>query len=363
MRIQLLAFVPLVVASLPMLAQSAELEAIVDGVVRRHMAEKQIPGLSVAVVHRGEVVFSRGYGHASLEFDVAATPASVYPISSVSKIFAGLLAVRLAEQGKLDLDASIANFFRQTPRDKEPITVRHLLQHTHGLEDSYRSENYATSSGKTFGESTVSELARWSLQQPTRFEPGTDWQYSLIGYVMLAKIMEISGGESYESLLDLYVFQPLDMEVTFGGTEVVTLGRNPVLYELVEGEVSGHAVDFPQKTYAAGGANTSVEELAKLFEVLRGDAFIDSGAKDTLWKNTELPNGKSTHYGLGWFSYETSTQRWVVGHEGGGASWVIYYPELDVAVIALSNMSGARADSLPFEIAREAFAANLLQLN
>jgi CubicO group peptidase (beta-lactamase class C family) len=363
MRKRILTIVAVVAASLPMLGQSAELEIIVEDVVRRHMAEKQIPGLSVAVVHGGELVFSGAYGRASLEFTMPATPATVYPISSVSKIFAGLLAVRLAEQGKLDLDASIAAFFSGTPRNKNTITVRHLLQHTHGLEDAYRSEDYEISSGKTFGESTVSELAQWSIRQPLRFEPGTDWEYSLIGYVMLAKILEISGGDGYEALLGEYVFQPLDMNVTFGGTEAVTPGRNPVLYELVDGEVTGRFVDFPQISYAAGGANTSVEELAKLFKALRGDTYLDSSAKDLLWKNTELPGGKSTHYGLGWFSYETSMQRWVVGHEGGGASWVIYYPELDVAVIALSNMSGARADSLPFEIAREAFAANLLQAN
>jgi CubicO group peptidase (beta-lactamase class C family) len=363
MRKQILALIAVSVASPLTLGQPADLETIVEDVVRRHMAEKQIPGLSVAVMQGGNVVFSGGYGHASLEFDVPATPATVYPISSVSKIFAGLLAVRLAEEGKLDLDASIAEFFAQTPGDKEPITVRHLLQHTHGLEDSYRSETYEQSSGKTFSDSTVPELARWSLQQPLRFEPGTNWEYSLIGYVMLAKIMEISGGEGYESLLDAYVFEPLDMNVTFGGTETVTPGRNPVLYELSDGEVSGRDIDFPRKTYAAGGANTSVEELAKLFTALHGQAYIDDSAKALLWKHTELPNGESTHYGLGWFSYETSRQRWVVGHEGGGASWVIYYPELDVAVIALSNMSGARADSLPFEIAREALAANLLSAN
>jgi CubicO group peptidase (beta-lactamase class C family) len=363
MRKQILALITALVASTPVLGQPADLETVVEDVVSRHMAEKQIPGLSVAVVQGGDVVFSGGYGHASVEFDVPATPATVYPISSVSKIFAGLLAVRLAEEGKLDLDASIADFFARTPRDKESITVRHLLQHTHGLEDSYRSETYAESTGKTFKDSTVPELARWSLQQQLRFEPGTDWEYSLIGYVMLAQIMEISGGEGYESLLDAHVFEPLDMNVTFGGTEAVIAGRNSVLYELINGEVSGRHVDFPRKTYAAGGANTSVDELAKLFRALRGDAYMDDSAKALLWKNTELPSGKSTHYGLGWFSYETSMERWVVGHEGGGASWVIYYPELDVAVIALSNMSGARADNLPFEIAREAFAANLLPAN
>ena len=74
-----------------------------------------------------------------------------------------------------------------------------------------------------------------------------------------------------------------------------------------------------------------------------------------MWRNEDLPGGENSHYGLGWMSYVTSQDRWVVGHEGGGASWVVYYPEEDLAVIALSNMSGARADILPYEIARALF--------
>jgi len=61
-----------------------------------------------------------------------------------------------------------------------------------------------------------------------------------------------------------------------------------------------------------------------------------------------------------WESIVTSRDRWVVGHESGGASWVIYYPDQGLAVIALSNMSGARADILPYKIARAAFAAGLV---
>jgi CubicO group peptidase (beta-lactamase class C family) len=148
---------------------------------------------------------------------------------------------------------------------------------------------------------------------------------------------------------------------TFGGSESVVANRNPVLYELVDNELSGHIVDFQKSTYAAGGFNTSVEELSKLFIALSDNDFIDGDSKRELWNNLMLENGSPANYGLGWFSYTTSKSRWVVGHEGGGASWVIYYPDLDLAVIALSNMSGARADSLPYEIARGALAGGLLR--
>ena len=98
-----------------------------------------------------------------------------------------------------------------------------------------------------------------------------------------------------------------------------------------------------------------------LLIALSDNDFISSGSKLELWSNPTLANGRPANYGLGWFSYTTSQNRWVVGHEGGGASWVIYYPDLELAVIALSNMSGARADSLPYEIARDALGEGLLR--
>ena len=358
-RLVLLTF--LIGLSLPTAgAGAAELGDVVGRIVDRHMTEKRIPGLSVAIVQRGQVVFAGAYGRASVELGVPASPDTVYPISSVSRMFAGLVAVRLLDAGKLDLDASISTYIDAVPEDKRRVTVRHLLQHTHGLEDFYRSEAYASETGKSLDDATGDELIGWSLGRPLRHAPGDEWSYGVIGYVVLAKVLEQAGGLPFERLVDEQVFAPTGMAGAFGGSETIVAGRNPLLYELVDARLVGHIVDFPPMVWAAGGLNTSVSEMAKLFVALSADEFISTEAKRELWTSAVLPDGASAHYALGWSSYTTSRDRWVVGHEGGGASWVIYYPALDLAVIALSNMSGARADSLPFDIARAAIDAGLL---
>ena len=328
------------------------LENIVDAVVAKHMSEKQIPGMSVAVVHQQRLVFSKGYGLASIELDVNASADTVYPISSVSRIFASVLAMRLADDGLLNLDNSIADYLDGVPADKKAVTVRHLLQHTHGLEDFYHSDAYAAEIGRSTDDSSTQELVDWSLNRPPQSAPGENWSYGVVGYVILGQIFEKVGGSSYANLVEKHVFSALDMRGTFGGSDVVVPGRTPLLYELIDDEVTGHVVNFSERVWPAGGLNMSVVEMAKLFIAISGDEFIDQTAKQELWHNATLPGGKNTNYGLGWSSYVTSQDRWVVGHEGGGASWVIYYPDLDLAVIALSNMSGARADILPYEIAR-----------
>lgn len=342
-------------------SQPAEvrLDLLVDGVVATHMTDRKIPGLSVAIVHDKQLVLSKGYGKASLEFDLAATPQTVYPISSVSKMFAGLTAIRLASKGEIDLDAPIAEYLPDVPGDKAGVTIRHLLQHTHGLEDFYGSGAYQEETGLTVDESTTDELVEWSLSRPLISPPGQAWSYSLAGYVIFGHLLETIGAATYEERVREEVLTPLGIEAFFGGSESVVARRNPLLYELVDGEVAGHVVDFPEKTWPAGGLNLSVLEMARLFYAFDDEWFIGPAGKEQLWSNVTLEDGQKSNYGLGWFSYLTSQDRWVVGHEGGGASWVIYYPDHDLAVIALSNMSGARADSLPYEIARAAFDAGL----
>lgn len=334
---------------------AARLASLADPVVTEHMTDKGIPGLSLAIVHASQLVFAKGYGLASVEFDVPATPDTIYPISSVSRMFAGLTCVRLAARGLLDLDAPISDYLDEVPEDKHGITVRHLLQHTHGLEDFYGSDAYREDTGLSIDESTSDELAAWSLAQPLRFAPGSDWSYGLAGYVLLGYLLETVSGSSYVELVDDEVLTPLAIRGDFGGTDVVVRGRNPVLYERVAGELAGHVVDFPEVVWPAGGLNMSVVEMARLFAALEDEWFIGADGKRALWLNADFADGRKSNYGLGWFSYRSSQNRWVVGHEGGGASWVVYYPDHQLAVVALSNLSGARADSLPYEIARAAF--------
>jgi len=336
------------------------LEQIADQVIAKHMAEKKIPGLSLAIVHRGQTLLAKGYGDASIEFAIASGPDTIYPISSVSKVFAGIVAVRLARQDTLDLDASIGEYLPEITDDKRAITVRHLLQHTHGLDDFYQSDEYERESGRSIDESGTEELIGWSLDRPLRFVPGENWSYSLAGYVLLGYILQQVSGDSYAALVEQEVFAPLGLQGYFGGSDTVIGGRNPILYELVDDTVVGHVVDFPRKVWPAGGLNLSVNEFAKLFIALDSGQFLNDSERQQLWRTVTLGGDSDSHYGLGWFSYISSQDRHVVGHEGGGASWVVYYPERRLAVIALSNMSGARADSLPYEIARAAFDAGLV---
>ncbi|HEX2395158.1 MAG TPA: serine hydrolase, partial [Bacteroidales bacterium] len=95
----------------------------------------QIPGVSVAIVKDGKIVFKKGYGSASLEYNIPNKPSTVFDIASVSKQFTAFAILLLEEQGKLSLDDDIRKFIPEFPDYGKVITIRQLLHHTSGIRD------------------------------------------------------------------------------------------------------------------------------------------------------------------------------------------------------------------------------------
>jgi len=95
------------------------------------------PGCAVGVLRNGAMVYERGYGMATLEYDVPITPRSIFHVASISKQFAAFAVTTLASQGKLSLDDPVKRYVPEFPDFGVPITIRHLLHHTSGLRDQW----------------------------------------------------------------------------------------------------------------------------------------------------------------------------------------------------------------------------------
>src|SRR5215813_9620787 len=95
------------------------------------------PGCALAVVQDGEIIYSRGYGMANLDYDLAIRPDSVFHIASISKQFAAFSIALLAQEGKLSIDDDIRKYVPEMPDYGDTITIRHLAHHTSGLRDQW----------------------------------------------------------------------------------------------------------------------------------------------------------------------------------------------------------------------------------
>ena len=107
----------------------------INDFIQIKMAEKHIPGLQLAVVNKGELVLSNSYGLANLQDQIAVQNDTLFNIASITKVFTGVLVLQLAEQGKIDLSASIATYLPDLPKAWHKISVRHLVTHSSGLPD------------------------------------------------------------------------------------------------------------------------------------------------------------------------------------------------------------------------------------
>jgi CubicO group peptidase (beta-lactamase class C family) len=162
----------------------------VDAIMRRAMAERQIPGAQLAVVRNGRVVLLRHYGVANLQTPVPVTDGTIFSINSITKAFTGVAAMRAVEAGRLDLSKRIGDYLDGLPEAWRGVTVRQLLSHSSGL------PNFAGSAGGRQGDEAAAWA--WALAQPVRFPPGERFDYSQTNYALVQNILNKLDGRALD---------------------------------------------------------------------------------------------------------------------------------------------------------------------
>jgi len=190
----------------------AELEAFLDELISAQMEELHVPGVTVSVVKDGELFFAKGYGYADVAKGIAVdSETSMFRIGSASKLFTWTAVMQLAEQGKLDLDADINTYldFEIPATYPEPITMKHLMSHTPGFEDSI-FELLAPSSEQSV------PLGEWlATHIPARVRrPGEVTGYSNYATAVAGYIVENLAGMPYEEYIQENILDPLRMTQT-----------------------------------------------------------------------------------------------------------------------------------------------------
>ncbi|MDP5190089.1 serine hydrolase [Rheinheimera baltica] len=159
-------------------------------------ASTTLPGLAVAVVKDGELVYSKGVGLANLEYGIPITPDTVFEVASISKQFTAFSILLLADEGKLSIDDEVTKYLPELSDLGHKITLRHLLHHTSGLRQQgvllelagWQSDDIATQ---------AQALKLLSMQKDLNFTPGEMFEYSNSGYFLLAEIVSRVSGQSF----------------------------------------------------------------------------------------------------------------------------------------------------------------------
>lgn len=330
------------------------------------MEADNVPGLSVSVVKGDRLVWKQGFGFADLATSSLATPQTSYLWFSMTKIVTATAVMRLAEGGKLDLDAPADEYFRgfKVVSQPNPVTVRHLLSHTSGLANPLpiRWVKTADSPEHDHGEFVRRLLAR---NRNLKSAPGERARYSNLGYLVLGEVISEVSGARFEEYVRDEILLPLGMNRTGfsypepAGDDAAT-GYQPLWKPLtpllraslprgVAGPRQGGYVAFNPfyvKGLAYGGLVGDVEDAARFVLLHLNDGQANGtrllSAKSVAEMRRITPRGGKRDFGLGWFrSHEVRGRRPAfVEHLGGGAGfWNVMrlYPEESLGVVIMGN--------------------------
>ena len=280
----------------PAFAHAAEPPSIekIDAVVTAALKEQKIPGVAVAVIHKGKEVVAKGYGLANVEHDVPVTADTIFQTGSVGKQFTSTVIMLLAEQKKLSLDDPITTFFPDAPFRWGKITVRHLLTHTSGIPDYTNGLDLRK-------DYTEDELAKLAFTLKLGFAPGEKWKYSNTGYALLGFIARKASGKFYGDILKDDVFAPLGMKTARIISEADIIPHRAAGYQLESKKLKNQEWVAPTiNTTADGALYVSIRDMVAWDKGIRDGAVLTADSWKEVFTPVKLNSGKTFAYGFGW---------------------------------------------------------------
>jgi CubicO group peptidase (beta-lactamase class C family) len=327
-----------VVISTSAVAQDHALSRI-DSVVNAEMARQKIPGLAVAVVKHGNALLVKGYGEANVEHHVPVKPATVFQSGSVGKQFTSTAVMLLVEDGKIALTDSITKYFPNAPATWKGITVRHLLTHTSGIPD------YTTDAMDYRRDYSEDQLEQMAFGLTPEFPPGSRWNYSNTGYILLGIIVHKASGQFYGDVLRDRVFGPLGMKTARVISEADIVANRAAGYVLAKGELKNQEWVAPKlNTTADGSLYLSLEDYLAWDRGLREKKVLTPASWATIFTPVTLTSGNRYPYGFGW-SIDTVAGQPRLHHGGawqGFQTYISRYLGDDMTIVVLSNLGASQ---------------------
>jgi CubicO group peptidase (beta-lactamase class C family) len=320
----------------PCLAQDA---ARMDQVVQTFVANRSFMG-SVLIARDAQVLLSKGYGSADLEWDVANSPRTKFRLGSLTKQFTAASILLLEERGKLSVNDPVKKYMPDAPASWDKITIRHVLTHTSGIPNFTSFPDYPKL--EPFAATPAQLVARF-CDKPLDFEPGEKWNYSNSGYVLLTYLIEKITGGSYEAFVRENIFTPLKMNDTGVDSNSAVIQHRASGYVLAKDHFENAGFIHMSIPQGAGALYSTTEDLLKWEQGLFGGKLL----KPSSLEKMTTPFKQDYAFGL---IVHTANGHKVIEHGGGIEGFnthLAYYPDDKLTVVVLGNVNG----SAPGEIA------------
>ena len=327
MNTLLRALVLLLVAS-PCLAQDA---SRMEEVVQTYVRDKSFMG-TVLVARGTDVILSKGYGSANLEWAIPNTPATKFRLGSITKQFTAASILLLEERGKLKLDDPIKKYMPEAPAAWDAITIFNLLTHSSGIANFTSLPDYNLLKVR---DTPVAKTIVTVRDKPLEFVPGERMSYSNSGYLLLGHVIEVVTGASYEKFVTENIFTPLGMKDSGYDSNTAVIPRRAVGYvPSSAGPVNAGFIHM-SIPHAAGALYSTIEDLLRWEEGLFGGKLLSPASLE------KMTTPFKSDYAFG-VVVRTANGRKVVQHGGGidgFSTFLAYYPDNKLTVAVLANVN------------------------
>jgi CubicO group peptidase (beta-lactamase class C family) len=317
----------LLASALPSTAQPNP-ETKIDKIIAQAMTKEGFPGMEVAVVRQGKVVFKKAYGVKAEGSDEKTDENTIFSIGSVSKAFTGIGIMLLVQNGKVALDDPIKKYMKNLPDAWGNITIRQYMTHTSGIPELKGIKD----------DGSFDESIKIAVSRPMSFSPpGKRQQYNNFNFAVMGKLIETVSGLTYLDFMDKYIFHPVQMTRT---------GLNPN----AENVAMGHMLNkngkwklikthFQPGDYglSSGGLQTTLTDFIRLSQALTGTSLLNKKTEDAMW----TPYSPRLSNTPGWHSRQGASG--IVIHKGGGGTGIgsvcdfTIVPSQNLYVVVMAN--------------------------
>ena len=308
-----------------------------DQIMQSYASAKTFMG-TVLVARGGEILLSKGYGMANLEWDIPNSPSTKFRLGSVTKQFTAASILLLEERGKLKVGDPVKKYMPDAPAAWDKVTIFHLLTHTSGIPSFTSFPDYSQT--EPFPTTPEKLVARFR-DKPLDFQPGEKWDYSNSGYVLLGYLIEKISGQSYEAFVKENIFTPLGMRDSGNDSNSAIIPHRASGYTpSSSGPVNAGFIHM-SIPFSAGALYSTTEDL------LRWERGLFEGKVLSAASLQKMTTPFKNDYAFA-LSVRTPTGGHKVIDHGGGIegfnTHLAYYPEDKLTIVVLGNLNGPASD-------------------
>lgn len=312
-------------------------EKLFDSYLEEYIKNKKVPSISAGVLKDDKIIWLGAKGFIDLENSDSAKVNSLYRIASITKPITAVAIMQLYEKGLINIDEDVRKYVPSFPAKKWRLSIRQLLNHTSGVRNYKDGEFHS----KKFYANSIEAIKVFAYDS-LLFEPGAKYEYTSLGYSLLAAVIENVSNMSFEEYLTNNIFIPAGMKYTQVDKQ------RKIIPDRVKGYEKGPDRNFVNAPLAdlsikiaGGGIISTAEDLLLFAKAVIDEKLLKRSTMDLMFTKSKLKNGRLLSYGLGFDLFYSNDSLKAIAHSGGGtgfSSRLLIYPQQKLAAVSLINI-------------------------